>query len=271
MNGSADLARKKGEAGICLSHIKRPNLTDVNLEWVIGSDLREAWALERLKRTDVTKEVLTDESYVVYNELMYAQAWCLVAQGLESAAPSGGSGIDERVWQAMAERKMNEAKDLHPADKETLSKLNSAQDSFSKGRYGAAIFDALYVIDNELAPENNSSALNETRDSLWGRIYQSHAVFLSSQNQSAAAEKTARFARTLDRAVNEMRSLTETEMAEQKPSPEPEETGADTGILYLAAAAIAFLLIIVVILLIAYGKPKRPRPAYGAGQKKGRA
>jgi predicted S18 family serine protease len=269
INGSADLARKKGEAGICLSRVKRPALTDENFEWVVGSDLRVAWAEERLRSTDVTDDFLTDESYVVYNELMYAQAWCIVAQELAGAAPPGGNAINETAWKGLAEAKIKEARSLDVADADSLSRLNSAQDSFSRGRYGAAIFDSVYVIENERS-DNGTSVLGEARKSLWGKIYQSHAVFLSQQNQSAAALRTARLAAALDRAAEDMRQamVITVEGTVQPPAEKPPE---DYGILYIAAGSIVFLLVIVVILLIRYGKPQGPRKAYGAYEKKGRA
>jgi uncharacterized protein len=270
LNDSADLARKKGEAGICLSRIKRPPITDENFEWIIGSDLRTGWAEERLRSTDVTENFLTDESYVVFNELMYAHAWCIVAQELTNAAPPGGNGINESGWKGMAEAKIKEAKALNPSSEESVSRLNSAQDSYSKGRYGAAIFDSVYVIENEKTGQNDSYLLNETRESLWGKIYQSHAIFLSQQNQTAVAQRTARLAKGLDGAAKEMRQAMVIIIEGTAPAPE-EKPPEESGILFIAAAAIVFLLVIVVILLIKYGKPKGPLKAYGAREKKGRA
>ncbi|HSB47201.1 MAG TPA: S16 family serine protease [Candidatus Bilamarchaeum sp.] len=272
-NKSADLPRKKGEAGICLSRVKRPGMTDENFEWVVGSDLRTAWADERLRSTDVTGDFLADESYIVYNELMYAQAWCYVALELTAATPSSGKAINESAWEPLASAKLREAGALGTTDEDSASRLSSAQNSYSHGRYGAAIFDAVYVIESQ-DTANATGILNESRDSLWGRIYQSHALFLAQQNQTSAAIRTARLAKGLDGAVKDMRAAIAYPSAPAAPPEAPApaaEPGDGSGILYMAAAALLFLLVIVVILLIIYGKPKGPLKAYGAREKKGRA
>jgi hypothetical protein len=204
---------------------------------------------------------------------MYAQAWCLVAQELTSATPGSGKTINESAWKSLAEGRIREAKGLGTLDEDSASRLESAEDSYAKGHYGAAIFDSVYVIQGQEAAGNDTTVLNESRDSLWGRIYQSHAVFLYQQNQTTSALKTAKLAKAFDQAVLEMKAaISYPSGATQGPLPVvEEEKQADSGIFYIAAAAIVFLLGIVVILLIIYGKPKRPLKAYGAGQKKGRA
>ena len=273
LNGSADLGAKKKEARDCLAGLKRPAMTDSNFEWVIGSDLREAWARERLNSTDIDGPFLADESFIVYNELMYAQAWCLVSKEIARAAPAGGNEVDESGWKELATAKIGEAGALDLPDQDSQSKLRSARYSFDHGRYGAAIFDAAYVIAaGEGYDGNDTGALSEKRVSMWGRIYQSHAAFLHSQNQTAAALRTAIFARTLDQAAGQMRKsmVTSAPAAEE---PEQQQGQADYSLYYALAAGILFLLVIALIILIRgiYGGRKRPLKAYGTGQKKGRA
>jgi predicted S18 family serine protease len=286
LKGDVDLPRKKGEAGICLSGIKRPVLTDSNFEWVIGADLREAWAQDKLNATEIDDKMLADESYVAYHELMYADAWCRVAKGLVSAAPSGGTAIDENAWKEIAETKIDEARSMDITDNELASRLNIAQESYGKGSYGAAAYDAVYVIENQRSDdaadeeieENTSILMMESRTSLWGRIYQSHAAYLYAQNETAGAYRTALFAKGLDEATAEMvqamepaQNATGNGAIEQ---PEPQET--QDGMIFIlgAIALISMLLFIVAVIVFtrrSYGSNgQRPGKAHGAKQKKGR-
>ncbi len=301
LDGDADLPRKKGEAGICLSGIKSPAMTDVNFEWVAGADLRQAWAQDKIDSTPTDGNLLEDEKFVSYNELMYAQAWCEVAKGLVNASPQGGREIDESAWKPVAEEKLSQARALDIQDEDVAHRLEIAGNSFDDGRYGAATYDAVYVIATEEAAadgmtgasENESllaQMLGESRTSLWGKIYQSHAAFLYTQNETAGAFQTALFASSLDDATAEMRaSLEYSQNASGSPGPQvPGEEGNESGgqggtgeapeegtlmILGFAAAISIFLFLILLLLLTRRknggNNGKGPRAADRAKQKKG--
>ncbi|NYZ74149.1 hypothetical protein H0O00_03325 [Candidatus Micrarchaeota archaeon] len=291
LKDDVDLPRKKGEAGICLSGIKRPALSDRNFEWVVGSDLRMAWAQDKIDNAKIEDKMLKDESYSEYNGLMYADAWCHVAKGLVGAAPSGGTPINESAWEPIAKAGIDEARALDITDSELASRLNIAQDAYTKGYYGAATYEAVYVITNhesdmaenlgDAAYENVSVLVMEDRDSLWGRIYQSHAAFLYSQNNSAGAYRTALFAKGLDEATAEMVRAMEPAMDGGNGTgngdigqPVAEET-QDGDIFALGGIAlISTLLFIVVVIVLtrrSHGNNGQgPGKAHGAKQKKGR-
>jgi len=276
---SIDLPRKKGEVGICLTGIERPDMTDVNFEWIVGSRLREAWAYGKYNDTEI-EGLLTDEKYAAYHELMYGDAWCNVAKSLIAEAPEGGSRINETVWKELAEEKIDEAGKM-ASKKDMLSRLEIAEKSFDKGYYGAAIFDAVYVIEmersdldiiNEAVTEDNvEEMLDEERTSLWGAVYQSHAAFLYEIGEINVAYTTLRLAKGLDRAVDEMKELLEEEPEEAVEEIEMQE---ETDNILLGAFIISLFLFIIVIILIrrAYGSErKRYGKANRAKQKKGRA
>ncbi len=257
-SGDPDLPRKRGEAGICLTGIDMPPMTERNFEWVAGAGQRQGWAYERLSSTDIEDKVLVDERFAAYNELMYAQAWCLVAKELISAAPDGGTNINESAWINLAKARILTARDLDPQDEELVKRLNIAQDAFENGRYGQAIFDSVYVIettraDNERPDLGNISALvGERRSSLWGRVYQSHAAFLLAQNQSSGAYRTARMARGLDEATDDMMEAMEP-IAEPAgpPAVKPlEEDGQDYTLPVILAAVISLFLFLVLLLMM---------------------
>lgn len=307
MAGEPDIPRKKGEIGICVSSLPRPGLTDLNFEWVVGADLRKAWAMDKYNTTETDGMPLEDEKFVAYNELMYGDAWCKVAKSLLDAAPAGGAQVSEASWEGLAERKLAEARELELQDPELLSRLNIAQESYGKGRYGAAIYDAAYVIamhESSImkAGTNETSLLvGEKRESLWGKVYQSHAAFMLAQNDSSGAYRTALFALSLDNVTAEMRAVAGTAGPPQdgngsagtqnqgqgtaNPGLETGDwmTAAGTGQDLLQNALIlitATVLIVVFLLVIAIilwsrraddGNDKRTGKAYRAKPKKGRA
>lgn len=227
--GDPYLPRKKGEAGICLSRIRRPEMTDANFEWVVGSELREEWAELKLNMTDTEGRMTSDEKFAAYNDLMYAQAWCSVSGALAAAAPGSGTPVDESALKEIAGAKLDEARSLQRSSADTKFKMDAATASYAKGRYGAAIYDALYVIAIDGAAQGGSEGgaggggsenrstgkaaagdtaaklLSENRTSLWGRIYQSQGAYLYAQNDSEGALTILGFAKALDGATNEMR------------------------------------------------------------------
>ncbi len=295
--GDPDLPRKKGEAGICLSRITRPVMTDANFEWVVGSELREGWAELRLNLTGTEGRMTSDEKFAAYNDLMYAQAWCSVSGGLAAAAPAGGTPVDEGTLKELADAKLGEARSLQLSSADTKFKMDAATASYAKGRYGAAIYDALYVIAIDGAAhaggeagENRSTGkaaakdaaaklLNESRTSLWGRIYRSQGAYLYAQNDSAGALTILGFAKALDGATNEMRVALGTGNATQGQdgsgmAREWTDHGniLPAGAAYtLAAAGILIFLLVIVLMIVRGTHPKGTRKAAGAKQKEGRA
>lgn len=300
-DGDPDLPRKKGEAGICLTQVKRPQMTDGNFEWLVGSELREGWAHLKLDETDIEKPAVSDEKYVAYNELMYAHAWCSVARELAAAAPEGGSPVNESGWKALAEEKLAGAAELDRSGEDTRFKMDAAAAAYGKGRYGAAIYDAVYVAEMDRAAQEGgedaaagaAELLNETRTSLWGRIYQSQGAFLQQQGDARGAWRILRFAKALDAATEEMRgaaadvsgsgepaSGNETAAGRDEAGQSWQKTGSETpagmdwgliAAVALSAALISIFLFLLVLILVRGSNPKGAGQAPGTKQKKGRA
>jgi hypothetical protein len=257
----SDISRRRGELGACLGSIRRPVLTDRNFEWVVGSDLRQAWAYDKMEGDMNVSGMLEDERYLAINDMYYGIAWCNVAGSILSAAPQGGTPIDETAWKTLAAQKIIEAKNLQLQKPDSISRLAIAQSSYNNGKYGAAIYDAVYVMNNEEAPPTDEEAtkaqvmtfLNENRTSLWGRIYQSHAAFLFEENESASAWPIARFAKELDDATAQMVNATESNSAAQKPPAyvAPQSNVSERLLLSAGFAALSiFLLVVALIVLV---------------------
>ncbi len=260
--GELDLPRAKGGAGICLGNVRRPAMTDLNWEWVAGADQRLGWAQEKLDNTETEGEMLEDERIYAFNQLMYARAWCEVAGALAAGAPEGGREINESAWEPFARERIEGARALGELDEDYTARLNIAQARYSAGRYAAAVFDATYVIEtsgDEPPPgdANVSELVGESRSSLWGKVYQSHAAFLNAQNLTSAAYETARFARALDDAT--LRMVDEGEYADGGGEDEPLAEGrsldpdwpgqAGWWPVALAACASMFLFLALLLLL----------------------
>jgi len=289
IGSDADIARKKGDLGICLGNMQRPDMDQANMEWVIGTDLRYAWAYDKYNATDAQKDLLTEERYIQYRDLMYGEAWCDVAKGLLAAAPSGGAAVDEDSWAKQAEDRIKEAGVLATdPTKDTFSRLIIAEDSYARKRFGAAIYDAVYVREMETADKEiqqgnfNASErvdilLSQKRTSLWGRIYQSQGAYLASQDSMTSAYRILRFAKALDDETALMRQTIKT------PVGQPEVPAAGDGAAVaqpgfalekpLAAAlmVVSILLIVGGIILLRRGsdghKTSRYRYAHRAGKK----
>jgi len=280
-----DIPRAKGAAGICLGGVERPPMTDRNFEWVAGSDQRRSWAMEKINSTESVDGMLEDERLYAFNRLMYARAWCAVSKSLLSAAPEGGNEINESAWEPYAREKVGEARAMAALDEDHATRLNIAQGEYEAGRYAAAIFDAVYVIEtgNPDTPpaddETVDTLISSNMSSLWGRVYQSHAAFLLAQNQTQAAYRAMLFAKALDDAT--LRMVDEGEYAAETPAvpdgrPIETDGGAPDGLWGDFIIAFASILLLLVLLLLLTRRKhgddgKGPLKADRAEQEEGRA
>jgi predicted S18 family serine protease len=225
-----NLEGKKNEVVSCLESRERPVMTDENFEWVLASDLRRMWAVNKVNSTAVSGNMLVEGEYAAYHELMYADAWCRVS-GMLGDVASGfdGTEVDEAAWKQLAERKIAEAEETQHTP-ETASRLAIAKKSYEEGYYGAAIYDAVYVtsmddVDIDLLlytsdelEEATEYLSEEDRDSVWGQIYHSQGVFFMNENSPSISTSYRLFvyAKNLDYVTEEMRDEMETIVADKK-------------------------------------------------------
>ena len=280
-----DLEAKERQVLACFDSIERPAMTDQNFEWVIGSQLREAWARNAIELLDMEEPLLTEERYAIYHELMYADAWCHVSESLADAAGNEGSEFDEAVWKALAEEMLDEAEEL-PHSIDTGERLVIARNSYVEGNYGAAIYDCVFVIEMDGAEadftmlseeelfEQVDYLSNEERTSIWGKAYQAQGVFLAKEEVYATSYKILKLAKGLDIATEQMAEEIELQR---------EEEIAD-GLEELIIMVLQLAIIIIFVLLLSYAiiqrfrkrglhgnKDKRYSRSTRAKQKKGRA
>lgn len=216
-SGKVDLSSKRKSIKNCLESLPDIPKTKGNFEWIVGADLRKAWALDKLNTTDITKPKLLEEKYLVYNDLMYADAWCIVSGSLGQTAERSGEEINESAWKELAKKKMDEAEKIENIQPANEDHLFSAEISYSKGKYGAALYDAVFAIEMEKA---NGEMLNmstnqldievknmlaENRTSMWGSVYQSQGAYLANVSARGSAFSILRYAKGLDNVTAQMR------------------------------------------------------------------
>ncbi len=227
-----DLEEKREEIISCLDSRERPVMTEGNFEWAVASDLRRSWAVNKLNTTPVSGSMLIEEEYAAYHELMYADAWCRVSGMLaDIASDSEGAEINEVSWKELAERKIKEA-ETRQHTPETASRLELAKSSYENGYYGAAIYDAVYVISmddvdldlllstSEEIQEHAERLSEEERTSVWGKIYQSQGLFFMRENTPSVSTSYRLFvyAGNLDEVTEQMADNMETIESAEEPA-----------------------------------------------------
>jgi predicted S18 family serine protease len=213
------LDKKKEQVSSCLNSIQIKSKNVNNFQYIVGSDLRKYWAKHKLNATNTENIESLDDKYFLYNQLMYADAWCHVSKSLASVGMNmDGIPIDESSLKPMAEKYMHEAQVLNSTNEDWLDHLSSAQLLFDNGLYGGAILDSTYVLAMDTAekdlvspdPKKISEIVStmkmEKRTSLWGKVYQSQAIFVSNQDNQSAYTLFV-YSRYLDNQTEQMMSI----------------------------------------------------------------
>ncbi len=219
---AVDLKKKYVSIKACLDSLPNNKKTDNDFEWLIGSDLRKAWAVQKIDSLDINGKQLAEEKYFLYNELMYGDAWCKISGLLakNGLRLEGGKEIDETAWKLITQKKILDAQKLNITSEDLLNHFETAKLLFNQGKYGAAAFDTTFVLsmyESEKDLSSSSSSLlvtsninrlkNTKRLSLWGKIYQTQGVFLTENGDSdqLSAYKLLKYAEDLDKLADELR------------------------------------------------------------------
>lgn len=220
-----DPSEKISAINSCFTRLTVLQKTSGSFEYIIGSELRELWAKHKVSGVQGEAPGLQEEKYQVFNELMYADAWCRIASSLHDV-DLAGEPVNESAWKGYASSKLAEADAIGAQSEDIREKIANAHELFESGKYGASIFESTFAItmdDVDLetsgAPGNaeiSSSISNKVsvlasqeRDSLWGKVYQGQGVFLSQSGpeQGRSAYRILRFAVAIDNATAEMRRI----------------------------------------------------------------
>jgi len=210
-----NLNEKVFEIEKCLDSLSLHEKRTGNYEWLIGADIREAWSRDKLDTLNIDDATLAEEKYFYFNELMYADAWCRISKFLEE---TGGDGprINESLWETVATERIEEAKNMNITNSDWERHLRCAENLFEGGKYGAAAYDATFVLtmaetdefllnvsDDELK-ETNEKLSEGPRDSVWGRTYHTHGVFMHNSGDERNAYRILTYSEKLDELQNEL-------------------------------------------------------------------
>ncbi|MEW6329398.1 MAG: S16 family serine protease, partial [Candidatus Micrarchaeota archaeon] len=218
----AEIAR----ADECLAGVNKKGMTDANMEWLIGAQLRLTWAEKKIAEVKEGGHETDEEVLSALREALYARSWCSVAKRMMEVE-FGGAAVDESKLKESARKRIKEAEkylETRPEEgiEDALWHLGAAQDAFEKGRYGAALFDAVYArstteAGEEVSVENYEEAVRMTDEitgkgmgNFWAGVYQAHAKYYRAKAASEKGEilnayRMGKLADELEGATNAMR------------------------------------------------------------------
>ncbi len=211
-------AYAKSEACVSTMQIEEKNLG--NFEWVSAAQLRQSWAQDKINNTKLSKSSGSEENYILYRDLVYAQNWCMVARlVLEASTEYTGARINESVLSDYAKNEIDFADKilarLPQEDADLKWHLDMAKSDYANGKYYPAIMDSQYVsgfteADNDYKSKNITEIGNEldylynaTFTSAWAKIYQTQGRYLydaagKNPAKGMTAYKILKFSQRLD-------------------------------------------------------------------------
>lgn len=262
---SLDLSSKADQIKSCLNQLPEVKKTKNNYELVIGSDLRREWSTQKLSNSDVSKPHLTEEKYVIFNDLMYADTWCFISDKMiKYSDQSEAEVVDESKWKDLASSKIREVELLNSTSSEWIERLNNAKSLFKQGKYGASIYDAVFAegmitadlsIENSNIDSKNEELSKSKRSSYWGRVYQTQGVYLYLQGDKVGAYRVLKYAQSLDVVDAEMQTLLK-ELPTQN-NPQQEDVGIVTTVLIALSGILALIVISFIFLKMTKLKSKK--------------
>lgn len=234
-----DIGEAAATVDSCLSSLPGVKPTDKNFQWVMGAEVRRAWAGDKLEtiRNNARNYTYSEEKYSAVRELYYAHSWCLASKYiLDEAAAMGGNAIDEGVWEGHARLSIaaleGEMKSAGISDTEAAWHLEVAKKSFGRKQYMAALFDVAYAgamqraLSEELGEGRNGTRNASRRisdaemGSLWGKLYQSQGNYVIAGKGGRItpdAARVLRLAAEIDAESGKMAKIAEG--GEENPAP----------------------------------------------------
>ena len=256
---------KYNEVNDCLSALKDKPKTDKNFEYLIGMELRQEWASQKMKLIETDGTQLFEDKYFMFGEMMYADAWCKIATSFSEVETQNGKLLNETKLKDFALNLMKLAEESEISSEELKERLNNAQDLFENGKYSASIYETTYALSmhkselsmNDLYKigQDIDYLAQQNRTSFWGKVYQGHGVFLSqgSAEDRKSAYKILKYASALDGATADILALSTTEET-QKPEP---LSCSDLFFIAICLFGLAFL----ILLYFTFGKNKPSKQA----------
>ncbi|MFA5105445.1 MAG: S16 family serine protease [Candidatus Micrarchaeia archaeon] len=225
----SDLEQAYEVAQACVMSIPATERNIGNFEWVSAGELRKTWALDKINTTSIGKATGSEENYLAYRDLVYAQNWCLVSRlVLGAASDYTGVAVNMSVLAPYAKANIDSAQNAIDAlpvnDSDLQWHLDMAKNDFGRGEYYAAVIDSDYVSsfiqsDKDYIAMNKSLVgaeigrlYNASFASAWAKIYQTQGRYLydaagMDPAKGMSAYKILKFAQSLDQSFAQAQSI----------------------------------------------------------------
>ncbi|MFA5049935.1 MAG: S16 family serine protease [Candidatus Micrarchaeia archaeon] len=215
-----DLEKKKNEIFTCLDKKNYPKKTTQNFEWIASSKLRDYWAVYQIENTQLKENMLEEEKFYLFKELMYADAWCHVSDSLLKIARENSKGeiFDESALIPHANALLFEISELKKTSEFFENRhIQTSEKLYEDGEYSASIFSSLYVLHLEKGVCNNFSDellkstisiySSKNPESYWGKIYHTQGYYFMLNGDLKESCNLFSYAFAIDDAVYSMNAV----------------------------------------------------------------
>lgn len=265
-------------------------VTDVNLEWVVSSQLRQHWA--KTKLSEARKSLGSDKLHDAAQAIATAGLWQEASQSFNAIAlnQKGRKPLDANKSKEIAAEKIAAAENdtTEAGDPEARFHLDAAKAEFASGDYETAAVDAGFASAfasaiNENSEKLPSEAMQGTPDAnestryktAWAQYYFAHGVYNKQEwkrtgdaSYAINALKLYSLAREFDEIMLQLASGNGSAV-QSTPAPQNNEAnqpqisvvvtevpqqGIDKNILYAAIAVIAVAIALLLLALRAGGQ-----------------
>ncbi len=266
----ADLENAYAKSNACVMALDDREENIGNFEWVSAARLRKTWALDKINQTNIYNVSGSEENYMAYTNLVYAQDWCLVASlVLDASKGYAGVEVNESVLSGYAKGEIDSASNAMTSAKSTDTDLqwhlDMAKADYGSGYYYAAVMDSQYVSSFLEADSDyrtmNKSELNasiqalykEQFKSAWAKIYQTQGRYLfDAAGKDPAKAQTAYQILMLSKRLDASFGYAQAMLLEKgKVAEPPVQAAQDIGAAIQAYGAQIFAVLVLIVASIA--------------------
>lgn len=239
----------------CYKRALDARMSEGNWEWVIGGQLRASWARNKIAKVNDISFQDDVRRLSTLKDVVYAEAWC-DASGRILEAKESGKVIEQTKFKMIAARAISEADEYLAGREGELTDqawhLETAEQEFADGLYGAAVYDATYALYmakgfDDFDSLGNSTVLDEGEarnyESIWAGLYQSQMKYLRATGDGGRVSlQLLEYAEGLENRTNEMTSALG---EERQVVSEPASSNSGNVILVLIGCTLLALVFVV--------------------------
>ncbi len=225
------------------------NKTLNNFEYVIGGQMRYAWAKDKIENVDINQK--GDQLFYEVYDLAYARAWLKVGEMLTTVNPSSTNEINENNLKDTADKWLSNTQTLitnsvAPSG-DAVWHYSLAQDNFKNGQYIATIYECAFAQALQTTAQSDGSVKDEINDmaesyepqGLWAKLYYGQGKYLKETGDTSSAEKLFVMSAYYDEAYKDV-----IENLEDKEIVEQEQMQASNNIEIMVLFSVGILIIV---------------------------